>query len=74
MTKKSLTDERTDAQTDDSTKSIGHIFQKCALKKNLVEIQQFTIMKNSIQKKKLGNSVLKFERLRFRSFFLEQNR
>jgi hypothetical protein len=28
MTNKSLTDGR----TDDSTKSIGHIFQKCALK------------------------------------------
>jgi type III secretory pathway component EscU len=32
MTKKSLTDGRTDGQTDDSTKSIVHIFQKCALK------------------------------------------
>jgi hypothetical protein len=32
MTKKSVTDGRTDGQTDDSTKSIEHIFQKCALK------------------------------------------
>jgi hypothetical protein len=36
MTKKSLTDGRTDGQTDDSTKSIGHIFQKCALKKSRI--------------------------------------
>jgi hypothetical protein len=37
MTKKSLTDGRTDGQTDDSTKSIGHIFQKCALTSTFFE-------------------------------------